>query len=224
MCVLCVLCAITRRSPVRELHMRELIWRSRIRELAGPQFSHGSVSTVPTPIPVSAAYVAPACGWALVNSSSVPRRTVRSNTHERPRTIICMMIMLSIGTKCKRRRAQTLSSGCWINGPELVLRRADGGRGDGFCRRFFENNAWPGCLSKQVARKKYVFGANTGRERIRTVSSEAFSRSSMFDNRHNSSAGSCGRISKMISFDSTDKAGVYTSGREVRSWKKIMLL
>ncbi|KAF8502723.1 hypothetical protein F5888DRAFT_1114956 [Russula emetica] len=40
------------------------------------------LSIVPTPVPVSAvAYVAPACDWALANSSSVRRLTVRSMIH-----------------------------------------------------------------------------------------------------------------------------------------------
>jgi hypothetical protein len=52
---------------------------------------------------------------------------------------------------------------------------------------------------------------------MRTVSSEAFSWSPILVSRHNSSAGSRSRISRMISSDSTDKTEPYMPGLEERS-------
>ena len=65
--------AFTCCPPVSGLHTCLFIFRTRtwICGLVGPEFSHSTVSTIPTPIPVSSAYIAPACGWALTISSSI---------------------------------------------------------------------------------------------------------------------------------------------------------
>ena len=198
--------SVARRSPKSPPHTTE---PTRMRELVGPQLSHGSMRTVLNSIPDTP--VAPTWDRVSVNSRSLRHHTMRSTIQRLPDndlTCINTLTMLSRGTGQRRRqRTLTLSSGCQVEEPvpELVV-RCGYICGDEVSLVIFKDNAWPGCSSVKPIDCKQALEVSTGRRRMQIVSSEAFPLSPMFASRHSSSAHSRSRISKTISSDSELKS------------------